>query len=254
MRRTGESISTVRFIEQLDRCFAEKNLTAAASCLSFWEGEAKNAGDERGLLTVMNEAVGLYRRTKEREKARHAVEECLTLLKTLDLMETASGNVILVNCATTLSSLGETEKSIPLYEAAQEQARRDGRTDTYEYAALLNNKAAALDALERYDEAEAHWREAIRILKEEGKHDGEIAISYVCLAHLFYDRGPSGREEAEHLMDDAWEYLNSPRITERGGNYAFVLEKCAPSFTFFGREIEAQALRETAEEIYGAAR
>ena len=126
---------------------------------------------------------------------------------------------------------------------------RSGGTGTYEYAALLNNKAAALSALKRYDEAEAHWRQAVEILQKEGHHDGEIAISLVMLAHLTYDRDETATDQVERLLDEAWEYINSPR-QPRDGNYAYILRKCAPSFEYFQRPEAAQALREVAKEIY----
>ena len=69
------------------------------------------------------------------------------------------------------------------------------------------------------------------------------------LAHLTFDRDDNAYDEVEALLDEAWEYINSTRQI-RDGNYAYVLRKCAPSFDYFQRPIEAQALREVAQEIY----
>ena len=54
---------------------------------------------------------------------------------------------------------------------------------------------------------------------------------------------------SEALLDEAWDFLNSQKLI-RDGNYAYVLRKCAPSFDYFQRPIEAQALRDVAKEIY----
>ena len=86
-------------------------------------------------------------------------------------------------------------------------------------------------------------------MKKEGRHDGEIAISLVMLAHLTYDRDENATDQVEKLLDEAWEYINSPR-QPRDGNYAYILRKCAPSFEYFQRPEAAQALREVAKEIY----
>ena len=67
------------------------------------------------------------------------------------------------------------------------------------------------------------------------------------LPHLCQD---TAFEQVEQLLDEAWEYLNSPR-QPRDGNYAYILRKCAPSFDYFQRPEAAQALREVAKEIYG---
>ncbi len=242
-------ISVRRFIDQMDRCFDRNDMKAARDCLRAWESEARSLGDERGLLAVLNEAVGFYRRTQKKEKALAAMEECLRLVDALALDGSASGATVLTNAATTLAFFGRPEEGLPLYGRAAACFEAEGRTDTYEYAALMNNRAGALYALRRYDEAEACWKEAVRILKAEGRHDGEIAISLVMLAHLTFDRDDTAYEQVEALLDEAWEHINAPG-QPRDGNYAYVLRKCAPSFDYFRRPEAAQALREVAKEIY----
>ena len=86
-------------------------------------------------------------------------------------------------------------------------------------------------------------------MKKVGFHDGEIAISLIMLAHLTFDRDDTAYEKVEALLDEAWEYINSDN-QPKDGNYAYVLRKCAPSFDYFQRPMEAQALREVAKEIY----
>lgn len=242
-------IDTKRFLERLDSCFDRNDMRSARECISFWENEARQAGDERALLTVLNEAVGVYRRTQKKGKAINAMQEALDLVEKLGLSDTLSGSTVYINAATTLSFLGEEEKSLALYDKAARCYIANGKTQTYEYATLLNNKAGALNALKRYDAAESCWKEAVEILKAEGRHDGEIAISLVMLAHLKYDRDDTAFDATEKLLDEAWDFLNSDRLI-RDGNYAYVLRKCAPSFDYFQRPIEAQALRDVAKEIY----
>ena len=61
-----DTIDVGRFIARLDGCFEREDLEGARACLAFWEEEARRAGDLRGLLSVRNEAVGFYRRVKEK--------------------------------------------------------------------------------------------------------------------------------------------------------------------------------------------
>ena len=245
----SDSIQVSRFIARLDACFDHNDLRAARETIAAWEQEARALGDDRGLLSVLNEAVGFYRRTQKKGKALAAMQECLDLVEKLGLQDQLSGATVYINAATTLNFFGQEEKSLTLYEKAARCYERSGGTGTYEYAALLNNTAAALSALKRYDEAEDHWRQAVEILQKEGHHDGEIAISLVMLAHLTYDRDETATDQVERLLDEAWEYINSPRQL-RDGNYAYILRKCAPSFEYFQRPEAAQALREVAKEIY----
>ena len=245
-------ISVRRFIEQLDRCFDRGDMEAARDCLKSWEAEARAAGDERGLLAVLNEQVGFYRRAQEEAPALAALRECLSLSERLGQAETLSGATIYINAATTLAAFGRAREGLALYDRAAACYRAAGRTDAYEYAALLNNRAGALHALRRFDEAEACWRKAVEILKREGAHDAETAVSLVMLAHLTYDRDDTAFAQVEALLDEAWEYINSPR-SPRDGRYADALLKCAPSFEYFQRPEAAQALREVAGEIYEGA-
>ncbi|MGN0549714.1 MAG: tetratricopeptide repeat protein [Acutalibacteraceae bacterium] len=244
-----ERINITRFIDRLDACFNRNDMRAARECIEYWENEARQNNDDRGLLTVLNEAVGYYRRSKKKTKALKAMEESLSLVEKLGLSDSLSGATIYINAATTLSFFGRVQEGLELYEKAEACYQVNGGTQTYEYAALLNNKAATLNELKRYDEAETNWKNAIEILKKVGYHDGEIAISLVMLAHLTFDRDDTAYEQVEALLDEAWDYINSDN-QPKDGNYAYVLRKCAPSFDYFQRPMEAQALRDVAKEIY----
>ena len=248
MEQRGQ-IDIARFIDRLDTCFNRNDMRAARECIEYWESEARQNGDDRGLLTVLNEAVGYYRRSKKKTKALSAMEESLSLVNKLGLSESLSGATVYINAATTLSFFGRVQEGLELYDKAAVCYQSNGKTKSYEYAALLNNKAAALNELKRYDEAEEHWKNAVDILKKVGYHDGEIAISLVMLAHLTFDRDDTAYEKVEALLDEAWEYVNSDN-QPKDGNYAYILRKCAPSFDYFKRPMEAQAMRDVAKEIY----
>ena len=131
---------------------------------------------------------------------------------------------IYINAATTLSFFGREEEGLRLHDKAADCYISSNLTETYEYAALLNNKAGTLNELKRYDEAEENWKDAIEILKKLGFHDGEIAISLVMLAHLTFERDNTSCEKVEALLDEAWDYLNSDN-QPKDGNYAYVLRK-----------------------------
>lgn len=244
-----EHVDTMRFLARLDACFAENDLKQARIHIAHWEQEARRLGDDRGLLTILNEAVGVFRRTQKKSKALAATNECLHLIEKLGLYGTLSGATILVNAATTLSFFGNEEQAILLYDEAADCFEKNQRKDTFEYASLLNNRAGTFYAMKRYDEAEKDWKTAIEILRKIDGHDGEIAISLVMLAHVTFDRDETAYDATEALLDEAWECINA-ESQPRDGNYAYVLRKCAPSFDYFQRPIEAQALREVAQEIY----
>ncbi len=248
-KETVKKINVERFITKLDSFFAHNDLQGATKHLFFWEKEARNLGDNLGLLTILNESIGFYRRTNDKEMALSALNEALKIINDNGLNNSVGAATIYVNAATTLKSFGNAKDCIDYFTIAEEVYEKNGKKD-YDYAALLNNKAAAFCDLKMYDEAKEYYFKAIEILNEEGKHDGDIAITYVSLAQLVFSEDSSNVEKIEEYLDLSWEFLNSQRQV-RDWSYAFVLTKCAPAFRFFKRKNEAKALEAVAREIYG---
>jgi len=242
-------INVARFVDKLDECFARNDINAAKECIAFWQNEADKLGDRRGLLSVLNEAVGLYRKCRDEENAMKCIEKAIDLIYENGLNDSISGATVFINVATALSSFDKFEKALEYYYIADEIYIKQCKTETYEYAALINNQASALNGIKKYDESEKCYLRAIDILKKDGKHDGEIAVSLINLAHLRYDRDSNDIENVENTIDAAWEYINSPN-QPHDANYAFILSKLAPSFEYFQRPEQAQALKEVSDEIY----
>ena len=100
-----------RFLKKMDSCFEHNDMRAAKETIEFWENEARSKGDDRLLLTVLNEAMGVYRRTQKKTKALNAMDEALKLIDKLDLQNNLSGATIYINSATTLSFCDRKEES-----------------------------------------------------------------------------------------------------------------------------------------------
>jgi len=249
VKEPKDRINAIRLLSKLDEFFKTNDLAGAGDYLRYWEKEAESLFDKRGLLTVLNEELGYYRRTNEPERGITAVRKAASLIDELGMNENASAAVIFVNMATTLKAFGKAAEGIAYYEQAEKIMTDSCREQTYDFAAMLNNKASSLCDMGRLDEAEECYKRAIAILDKNGEHDGEIAVSYVNLAHLYFDRDGNAYEQVEKLLDTAWEYINSER-QPHDANYAFILSKCAPSFEYFKRFDEAEALKEVAREIY----
>jgi len=239
-----------RFIEKLDSHFKSNDLDGAKKTILFWESEAKALNDERALLSVLNEGLGLFRRISDCENALRVADEVIGLLDSLP--NGVSKAVILTNLATTLSAFGALDKSIKYYSLAEEIYKNSAQKTSFEFAALLNNKSSALSSLKRYDEAKLCLENAVEVLKKVGGRDSEIALSILGIAHIEFEKG-SDYAEIEKLLDLAWGYINSTN-QKRDSNYAFIISKCAPSYRFFSRDLEADALDEVAKEIYGGAK
>jgi len=248
-KESNKKINTLRFIDKLDSFYASNDLEGARNHLEYWESEARAYLDNCGLLTVLNEQIGFSRKVNDKDLALRAIDEAKVLLESQDLLANPSGATICVNIATTLKAFGKPQEALPIYQKAKEVLETRNLTSSYEYAALLNNRSTALCDLGKYDEAEQDILEAFDILKADGSHDGEIAVSLINLAHLIYDRNENDINRVESVLDIAIEHLESENI-KHDGNYAFVLSKCVPSLRYFKRDELADKYDKLSKEIY----
>ena len=74
-----DKINLARFFAKLDEAFSRGDLASAGRLIDYWERDARTIGDENGLLYVLNEQTGYFRRTGEKEKGLAAVNEALEL-------------------------------------------------------------------------------------------------------------------------------------------------------------------------------
>ena len=101
-----ESYATVpvlRVLEKLDECFDVNDLAAAGRLLDYWEREAVILNDKRGLLEILNEKIGYYRRTSDKENGIAAVNKAIELISALGIENNLSAGTVFLNAATTLS-------------------------------------------------------------------------------------------------------------------------------------------------------
>ena len=232
-----------RIIDKLDRLLSSDKSREAEDLLIYWLGEAENDNDLSGALSILNEQIGFYRRYYDEDKGLKAIDSALD--KMTKIGEQASFSTFYVNIATTYKAFGKLVEATNNYTIAEELFVKYERTDTYEYAAYLNNVGTLYSELGLLVSARISFEKAIDILEHLGSEQAQIAISYVNIAELT----DASEEKIEKCLDLAWEYINKAPFP-RGGDYAFVCEKLAPSFEKFGRTYEAKALRDVAGEIY----
>jgi len=246
------TIPIIRIIEKIDSLFDKNDYEEAGRILEYWEQEAKKLNDVKGLSEILSEEIGYYRKVLNKEKGLKAVNEALSILECQDVTDSVSNATIYLNCATTLKAFGEVNKAIGYYEIAKEVYERLLENDDFRLAGLYNNMATALSELKRFDEAKTSYLKAIDILKKKGGY-GEVAVSYINLAQAYFDESLETNIPQDNKIDEcveiAYKVLDDESL-ERNGNYAFICDKCAPAFGFFGYFLYKEELEKRAKEIY----
>lgn len=247
-KESYETIPIRRIMEKLDAHFEKNDLKSAGELLSYWEREARNLSDERGLLEILNEEIGYYRRTGDREKALSAVREAFSLIDKLGISNEESSATVYLNGATTMKAFGRTPEAMRFYERAKNIYDLRLSQNDYKMAAYYNNVSSAYKELGETDEAEKACYSAISVLEGNPEYNGEIAVTHVNLAHIYYDLDVFDERIYEH-MERAWELLSSPE-NRHDGTFAFLCSKCYPSFEYFGYLEYERKLKELCEKIY----
>ena len=247
--KTAAFIPVDRIIHTLDKFFDKNDCDGALKTLLYWKSEAEQIGDDNGLLTVANELCGLYRKLGKKEEAYSATELALSLLKKLKTENSVTGATALLNIATVYKAFGEAERGLPLFDRALEIYQRNLENDHPLIAGLYNNKGLALCDLDRFDQALDCYNKAIGIAGKAPGGSWDEAISYLNMADLYYKKdGVEAEPEIEECIETAWRLLNGDE--PKNGYYAFVAEKCAPTFGFYGYFFYERELKARAKKIY----
>lgn len=240
-----------RIVEKLDEYMSRRDYAGAERHLLYWLEEAELGRDERGKLLLLNELVGHYRKTGDRDKALARADEALALLEKLDFDGTISAGTTYVNTATACSAFGENERALALFEKARAIYESSPRIQAHLLGGLYNNMALVCTALGRYDKAFALYEKAMRAMARVPGGVLEQAITCLNMADaVAAQQGPeAGEARIFELLDRAEALLRDPSAPH-DGYYAFVCEKCAPSFSYYGYFLTAEELQKEAKAIY----
>lgn len=237
-----------RVIERLDAFLNRNDTSAAEQHLKYWLAEAEAGKDTRGELTVLNELIGLFRKTGQKEAGMSAIARALALLKTMNMDGTVSYATTLINAATAYKAFGRAAEALPLYRQAREIYEARLEPGDARLAGCYNNMALALTELKAYREAESLFRQALELMLQQEHGEPEAAITFLNLADLTDAEVGSvaGEEAITAYLRKAEDLLNTESIP-RNGYYAFVCEKCAPAFGYYGWFYTENELRKRAK-------
>ena len=249
-KKSPRQIPVGRVLEKLDEFTGTKDYDRALRHLDYWLEEARAGRDEGGVLTLLNEKMGVLRKTERHAEAEQTAEEALRLAEKMQLSDAAAGTTFL-NAATVKNAAGKPNEALPLYERAEKIYKEVLPASDARLAGLYNNMAVALARLGRFARAKECYASAIGILETLEDTFLDRAVSFVNLADLI--EAEKGSEEGEREIADALgkakELLDDPRV-KQDAYAAFVYEKCAPAFSWHGWFAYADELNERSVKLY----
>ncbi len=240
-----------RILEKLDFYLNQNDYDAAQRHLCYWQNEATALNDLPGALTVCNELMGLYRKRGNEQAALESVQTGLSLMHRLHLEKEISGATTYLNAATVYKSFHIASKALPLYQHAKEIYEKNLPDRDPRLGGLYNNMALALVDLKQYQEAHALYQRALHVMQQAPNGTQEQAITYLNMADAAV--AEMGNEAAEEIVNQyltrAAQLLDDPTLPQ-DGYHAFICEKCAPGFGYYGWFYKEKELSERAKRIY----
>lgn len=243
-------VSIDRILNRLDECLNKNDYAAAERHLLYWLSESERYTDVKTELLVRNELMGLYRKLGKRQQALDSANAAIDKINALQIQHQVGAATTYLNCGTVYKAFGMAEEAIPLFEKAKEVYERELEPDDDRLGGLYNNMALALVDLKKFSEADGLYRKAISIMQNKENGALEVAITYLNMASAA--EAESGLLDADETIS---EYLDKAEKlleghTNRDGYYAFVCEKCASVYGYYGRFLYEKELKERARSIY----
>ena len=240
-----------RILNKLDDYMSRRDYDGAERHLLYWLKEAEQGRDLRGQLLVCNELIGHYRKNGSRENAFCYAELALSLLEEMDFEGSISAGTTYVNAATAYSAFGDNQRALELFERAKALYESTPHTQAHLLGGLYNNMALVLQTLGRFPEAFELYNKAMKTM--ETVPGGVLEQAITCLNMADAVAAQFGQEEGEarifELLDRADELLHD-KSAPHNGYYAFVCEKCSPTYSYYGYFAVAEELQREAKEIY----
>lgn len=243
-------ISIERILSKLDGYLHKNDYPAAERHLLYWLSESEANNDSRTELTLRNELMGLYRKLGKREQALDCANTALQTIEREKISHQVGAATTLLNCATVYKAFGKASEAIPLFEQTKKVYEDELSNDDPRLGGLYNNMALALVDVGRFSEANELYEKAIAVMQKQENGTPEIAITYLNMATAAEAAigALDADEQINTYLDQAERLLDEAPVKD--GSYAFVCEKCASVFGYYGRFIYEKELQERARRIY----
>lgn len=240
-----------RVLEKLDSHLKHNDYAAAKRLLLYWLCEADSIGDGNGKLLIQNELMGLCRKLGEKEQAISFAHDALNQVSKMGLENNVGAATTYLNSATVFKAFGKAEESVSLFEKARTIYERDLPPDDERLGGLYNNMGLTMVDLRRFRQAEELYEKALSVMKGIPEKEPEQAITYLNMATAAETELGlvEAKDRIEELAKQAMACMEKGK-DRTDGNYAFVCEKCASVFGYYGYEDYASLLKERCRRIY----
>ena len=213
----NNGFDTQAFLDGLDAIFnAGKARDEAEPYLQQALVDAENAGDDAGLLTVLNETMGFYRSQGRHQENMWMIQRAIELATRMRIEGSEAWTTTLINAATGLRAAKKYDQAEDLYRQALASATKTLGPKDRRLAALHNNLSMLYSETDRPNQAEQELRQAMGILEDSStdpSRDLDLATTHTNLALLLMQRNDSPQ-----ALQEAWDQARTALDIYRTGH------------------------------------
>lgn len=153
-----------KVLAEYDSMFGKYTLKEIEGFLLKHLSEARFKSEHEELVTLLNEAIGFYRDTTQKEKALKNCGALMEHLVEMKLEGTIPYATSLLNIANAFRAFDLHKEAVQLFEKVEEIYGNHISKEDFMYASLYNNWALAYQESGEYDKAAEMLRKALRIV------------------------------------------------------------------------------------------
>lgn len=177
----NKQMDTDLLLKQVDGLYEENKGEEAEQLMRSSIAEAIALGDDGARLQLLNELLGYYRETSQKEKVFQIADEAIAHAKNMGLDGTVPYATTLLNVATAYRACGRIQESKEYYVQVQEIYDKQLEPDSMFMAGLKNNMALLYQETGDFATAKEKLLEALAIVSGKGIAY-EMGVTYANLA------------------------------------------------------------------------
>lgn len=162
--KVGPFMNIQNVLAEYDSMFGKYTLKEIEGFLLKNMSEARFKSEHQELVTLLNEAIGFYRDTTQKDKALKLCAELIELLGTLKLEGSIPYATSLLNIANAFRAFGLHKEAVQLFEKVEEIYGNHLSKKDFMYASLYNNWALNYQETAEYEKAAEMLRKALKIV------------------------------------------------------------------------------------------
>ncbi len=162
--KVGLSMDIQKVLAEYDSMFGKHTMKEIEGFLLKHLSEARFKSEHQELVTLLNEAIGFYRDTTQKEKALKNCAALMDHLVEMKLEGTIPYATSLLNIANAFRAFGLHKEAIQLFEKVEEIYGNHISKEDFMYASLYNNWALAYQESGEYEKAANMLRKSLTIV------------------------------------------------------------------------------------------